>query len=124
MAKKMKGSTQASKADLYPWLRLLELEVQPEERPSMPRGRGRPPNPFPRRAIHVTLTDDELAALDALSDQLSERLGTRLHRGHVISFMTFYLHSRLQKNGALSLPPGIDSLTDLARYLDSALVHG
>lgn len=118
MAKKIRSSEESSRSDLYPWLRLLELEVQPTERPSLPRGRGRPPNPFPRKAIHVTLTEDELAALDELARVLSAGFDTSLHRGHVISFLTFYLQSRLLQGKDVRLPADVKSLTDLARYLD------
>lgn len=118
MAKKIKDVSEASKADLYPWLRLLELEVQPPQHPSPRRGKGRPPNPFPRRPIHVTLTDDELSTLDELAHVLSEQFGNRLHRGHVIAFLSFYLRSRLQKGESIRLPEGVISLSDLAMYLD------
>ena len=109
------------RVEMYPWLRLLELEVQQAEhlleRQPPRRGRGRPRNPFPRKAVHVTLTDEELATLDELSALLSSRLG-RLHRGHLIAFLAFYLHSRLDTPGGVSLPSEIHSLTDLAQYLD------
>jgi len=118
MAKKIRKPAESDKTLVYPWLRLLELEVQPEERPALPRGRGRPPNPFTRKAVHVTLTDDELQSLDDLASILSERIGGRLHRGHIIAFLTFYLRSRLQKGNTFSLPAGIQSLSDLAAYLD------
>lgn len=118
MAKKIRRPPESDKTLVYPWLRLLELEVQPEERPALPRGRGRPPNPFPRKAVHVTLTDGELQSLDDLANILSERMGGRLHRGHIIAFLTFYLRSRLQKGNNISLPAGIQSLSDLAGYLD------
>jgi hypothetical protein len=118
MAKKIRKPADPDKTLVYPWLRLLELEVQPEEHPTLARGRGRPPNPFPRKAVHVTLTDGELQSLDDLANILSERMGSRLHRGHIIAFLTFYLRSRLQKGDTLSLPAGIQSLSDLARYLD------
>lgn len=118
MAKKLRESGEQDKITLYPWLRLLELEVQPQPRPTPHVGRGRPPNPFPRRPVHVTLTEDELSALDGLVRSLSEHFDSRLHRGHIIAFMAFYLRSRLQKGNAISLPPEIQSLSDLARYLD------
>ena len=118
MARKIREASDLHKTSVYPWLRLLELEVRPEERAARPRGRGRPPNPFPRNAVHVTLTDDELDTVDKLAGVLSERIGSRLHRGHIIAFMAFYLRSRLQKGDVFSLPAGIQSLTDLAKYLD------
>lgn len=122
MAKKIKSASERAsdieKAERYPWLRLLELEFQPSEHPSPRRGRGRPPSPFPRKAVHVTLTEDELGTLDELADLLSDRLESRLHRGHVIAFLVFYLSSRLQIGDNLSLPPDVNSLTELARYLD------
>lgn len=118
MAKKIKEFIDPDKAAVYPWLRLLEMEVQPEERPALPRGRGRPANRFPRKAVHVTLTEDELASLDELADLISDGIGIRLHRGHVIAFLTFYLRSRLLKGEGISLPENVNSLSDLARHLD------
>jgi hypothetical protein len=112
------GRPDPGRENIYPWLRLLELEVQPSERPAPRQGRGRPPNPFPRKAIHVTLTDDELGAVDKLAEALGGRIGIHLHRGHVIAFMAFYLKSRLQKGESVDLPPEVHSLSDLAKYLD------
>jgi hypothetical protein len=119
MAKKI-GQTapDKEKEDVYPWLRLLEMEVQPFERSVPRRGKGRPPNPFPRKAIHVTLTDHELEAVDEMARLLSKRLGIHLHRGHVISFMVLYLRSRLQNGDSVVLPEDVNSLSDLAKYLD------
>jgi hypothetical protein len=120
MAKKIEADLRKDglKSEVYPWLRLLELEVQPMERPAPKRGKGRPPNPFPRKPVHVTLTEDELAALDEVAGILSERLGGRLHRGHVIAFLVFYLRSRLDHGQGIGLPLRVNSLTDLAKYLD------
>ena len=120
MARKIDSETrkESDKSEIYPWLRLLELEVQPMERPAPKRGKGRPPNPFPRRPVHVTLTDDELAALDEVASVISERLGGHLHRGHVIAFMVFYLRSRMEHGQDFGLPQEVNSLTDLASYLD------
>jgi hypothetical protein len=122
MAKKKNGTVHKThdggREDMYPWLRLLELEVQPPERPAPRQGRGRPPNPFPRKAVHVTLTDEELATLDELAAALSAGFGSRLHRGHLVAFLAFYLRSRLQKGAGVGLPEGVQSLSDLARYLD------
>ncbi|MFN2196273.1 MAG: hypothetical protein ACK2UW_09145 [Anaerolineales bacterium] len=122
MAKKIRDTSTHSgdtdKSEMYPWLRLLELEVHPKERATPRRGPGRPPSPFPRKAVHVTLTEDELESLDRLSGELSDHLGVRLHRGHLIAFMTFYLRSHLEKGDGLNIPKDITSLTDLALYLD------
>ena len=118
MAKKISDTGEREKTGLYPWLRLLELEVQPQPHPTPRMGRGRPPNPFPRKPVHVTLTEDELSALDGLAVSLSEHFDSRLHRGHIIAFMAFYLRSRLGKGEVISLPAEIQSLSDLARYLD------
>jgi hypothetical protein len=118
MAKKIRDPGDTDKTDLYPWLRLLELEVQPPKHPTPRRGKGRPPNPFPRRPVHVTLTEDELDALDELARSLSAHFNSRMHRGHVIAFLTFYFHSRLQKGDVIDLPEEIISLSDLAHYLD------
>jgi hypothetical protein len=68
--------------------------------------------------VHVTLTDEELGALDELAGSLSAQFGSRLHRGHVIAFLSFYLRSRLQKGEAIRLPEEVVSLSDLAMYLD------
>ena len=126
MAKKISESVRKDLQDreVYPWLRLLELEIQqPDRERAQPhRGRGRPPNPFPRHPIHVTLTEDELAALDRLAEFLSERVG-RLHRGHLIAFITFYIQSKLLTGaGDLSLPADVRSLSDLAHYLDTRTI--
>lgn len=120
MAKKIppNARSESERGHLYPWLRLLELEVQPTERPAPRRGPGRPPSPFPRKAVHVTLTEDELASLDKLARELSDHFDVRLHRGHIIAFMTFYMRSHLQEGDKLKLPQEIDSLTDLALYMD------
>lgn len=120
MAKKIQTNARSDsdKGSMYPWLRLLELEVQPTERPAPRRGPGRPPSPFPRKAVHVTLTEDELASLDKLASELSDHFDVRLHRGHIIAFMTFYMRSHLQEGDKLKLPQEIDSLTDLALYMD------
>lgn len=124
MAKKI-----VDKTEVYPWLRLLEMEVQPlersPERAQPGRGRGRPANLFPRKAVHITLTDDELKVLDELASGLSARVG-RLHRGHLVAFLVFYLHSRLKANldGSFNLPASVGSLSDLARYLDTPVKGG
>jgi hypothetical protein len=118
MAKKLKESGENLKTDLYPWLRLLELEVQPPAHAAPRRGKGRPPNPFPRRPVHVTLTDEELDTLDELARSLSAHFGSRLHRGHVIAFLAFYLRSRLQRGESIRLPESVVSFSDLAMYLD------
>ena len=118
MAKKIREPSDSDKTDIYPWLRLLELEVQPPSHPTPKRGKGRPPNPFPRQPVHVTLTEDELETLDELARSLSAHFGSRLHRGHVIAFLIFYLRSRLQKGESITLPQGVVSFSDLAMYLD------
>ncbi len=107
MAKKIKEESnrkgEGEHKDVYPWLRLLELEVQPQPPQAAPqRGRGRPPSPFPRKAVHVTLTDEEVTALDQLAETMSELTGTRLHRGHVIAFMTYYMQDQLGVNPPIS----------------------
>jgi hypothetical protein len=103
----------------YPWLRLLELELKQQPRPTKRRRPGRPTNPFPRKRVRSSLTDDEKAALDELVDLFSERMGRSLHRGHVIAFMTFRLRNQLQGDGGLELEDDIDSFAALARYLDA-----
>jgi hypothetical protein len=103
----------------YPWLRLLELEVS-DTKPDKKKKKGRPKNPFPRKRVRSSLTDDEKAALDDLVDMLAERFEKQVHRGHLISFMTFRLRSRLQGQGReIDLPEDIKSFVDLAAHLDS-----
>lgn len=118
MAKKITSTNRKDQTDVYPWLRLLEMEVQPIEHAQPRRGRGRPPNVFRRKPVHITLTDDELEALDSIANLLSERFGTRLHRGHVIAFMVFYLRSQLLQGNDIALPAEVNTLSDLARYVD------
>ena len=95
MAKKINElaskDTPSIKSDQYPWLRLLDLDIQRAERTSAPRGKGRPRNPFPRQAVHVTLTSEELAALDRVVELLSQGLTAGVHRGNLIAFMAYRL---------------------------------
>ena len=70
----------------------------------------------------MTLTDEELGALDELAHSLSTHFGSNLHRGHVIAFLSFYLRSRLQKGDSIRLPEDVISLSDLAMYLDQEKV--
>lgn len=102
----------------YPWLRLLDLDMTPNQT-SSPKRRGRPKNSFPRSRLHVTLTDDEKAVLDEMVELFSEKLNQSFSRGHVVAFMVFYLRSLLQQKGKkMSVPDDIDSFVDLAAYLD------
>jgi len=103
----------------YPWLRLLELE---QERPDLhPAGeqaraakpRGRPRNAFPRKKIHITLTEDELQALDGLVGRLSPRIAG-LHRGNLIAMLVFYLQESLEGSD----PEQVKSFTDIVKILD------
>ena len=103
----------------YPWLRLLELELEQQPKPVERRRPGRPSNRFPRKRVRMSLTEDEQGALDALVDLLAERMGRGIHRGHLVAFMAFRLQSQLQNGAELALPEGIDSFQALARYLDS-----
>ena len=102
----------------YPWLRLLELELRQEPKPAARSRPGRPRNPFPRKRVRTSLTDDELAVLDELVDFLSEHMARPLHRGHLIAFMAFRLRNQLQREGGLQLDPDIHSFMELAKYLD------
>jgi len=103
----------------YPWLRLLELELAEPKRTETRRP-GRPRKPFPRRRVRSALTEDEQATLDDLVDLLSERFGRRVHRGHLIAFLTFRMRSKLQgKNREIVLPEEVDSFVALSKYLDS-----
>lgn len=102
----------------YPWLRLLELELA-KSKPAKKKRPGRPRNPFPRKRVRSALTEDEHAALDDLVRILGERFGKQVHRGHLISFLTFRLREDLQGRGKkLNIPNDIKSFVDLAEYLD------
>ncbi len=103
---------------IYPWLRLLELELKQEPKPVERKKPGRPKNRFPRKRVRASLTYDEQRALDELVEHLSEQMGRSIHRGHLIAFMTFRLRSKLQRGGELAVRPDIDSFQALARYLD------
>jgi hypothetical protein len=107
------------KETTYPWLRLLELEFGEETKPVKRKRPGRPRKPFPRKRVRVSLTEDETAALDELLDLLAERMGRPIHRGHLVSFLTFRLRNSLQHGDKILLPEDIHSFVDLARYLDS-----
>lgn len=108
------------KEPTYPWLRLLESELQREPKPTSRKRAGRPRNTFPRRRVRAALTEDEQAALDELVEALSERMGRVIHRGHLIAFMTFRLRNQLQRGHAIALPDDVDSFVALARYLDAS----
>jgi hypothetical protein len=122
MAKKINpnAAREASsiKTDLYPWLRLLDLDIQRSERPTAPRGKGRPRNPFPRQAVHITLTNEELAALDALVEMVSEGMQAGVHRGNMIAFMAFRLLEQLKKKEKAAQLQKVKSFTSLASLLD------
>ncbi len=102
----------------YPWLRLLELEFEEESKPAKRKRPGRPRNPFPRKRVRSALTKDEQTALDDLVDVLSEKMGRTIHRGHLISFMTFRLRNQLLRGDELESLEGVDSFVSLAKYLD------
>jgi hypothetical protein len=106
-----------SKGTSYPWLRLLDLDIQKTERSSPARGRGRPPSPFPRQSVHVTLTSEELAVLDSVVDTLSKGMKGNVHRGILIAFMAFRLSDQLQIIKVSDLT-AIDSFSKLAELLD------
>ena len=108
----------AVKTDLYPWLRLLDLDIQRAERTTAPRGKGRPRNPFPRQAVHITLTAEELAALDALVDMLSGGMKAGVHRGNLIAFMAYRLLDQLKKKDSVVHLSQVNSFTSLATLLD------
>ncbi|MEJ2606902.1 MAG: hypothetical protein P8Z41_09535 [Anaerolineales bacterium] len=103
----------------YPWERLLDSELNPP-RPEVKRRRGRPKSPFPRKRRRFAATEDEVNALNELVQTLKERFNSNVERGHVISFMTFYLTRLLQdKNRDLYIPDDVTSFVDLAKYLDT-----
>ena len=114
-----KASAKTKERPKYPWLRLLEME---RERPDLhPAGekeivnkpRGRPRNPFPRKRVVITLTEDEIQALDSVVQSLSPAI-PGVFRGNLISLLVFYLRDSLD---------GIDinrikSFSDLVKVLD------
>jgi bisphosphoglycerate-dependent phosphoglycerate mutase len=108
------------KEPAYPWLRLLETELQQEPKPVKRRRAGRPKNTFARRRVRMSLTSDEQYALDHLVELLSERMGRTIHRGHLIAFMTFRLRNQLQRGQQIVIPEDVDSFVALAKHLDSA----
>jgi hypothetical protein len=122
MAKKLltteSKNAKQSKGTSYPWLRLLDLDIQKTERSSAARGRGRPPSPFPRQSVHVTLTNEELAVLDSVVASLSQGMKGNVHRGILIAFMAFRLSDQLQRIQETDLMT-IDSFSKLADLLDS-----
>jgi hypothetical protein len=74
------------------WVMLLDAQGGiREDAINPPRPQGRPRNPFPKKAVHVTLTNNELALLDSLADQLSVGTNTKISRGQIIAFMSHYL---------------------------------
>jgi hypothetical protein len=108
-----------SESKKYPWLRLLDLQLA-EPRPE-PKGRvGRPRSPFPKVRIGTSMSEDEVAVLDEIVDAMSERMGRKVHRGHVIAFMAFRTRALLQgKSKKIELPSNVKSFLDLAEYMDT-----
>lgn len=127
MAKKIRSAESketAARGDIYPWLRLLDLDFQRGERPSVKRGRGRPRNPFPREAVHITLTSDELATLDALVELLSKTMKGSVHRGNLIAFMAFRLYDQLTRAAEATSLEQVENFTRLAAFLDQNCAKG
>jgi hypothetical protein len=71
------------------------------------RPRGRPRNPFPRKRVVITLTEDEIQALDSLIQNLSPSI-PGIFRGNLISLLVFYLRDSLD---------GVDS-TKIKNFAD------
>lgn len=107
-----------TKETAYPWLRLLELEFEEELKPIKTKRPGRPKNPFPRKRVRASLTEDEQAALDELVMLFSQRMDRPIHRGHLIAFMTFRLRHQLQHGKQIALSEDVNSFIALAKYLD------
>jgi len=124
MAKKMISPGEndpSAHSSVYPWLRLLDLDVQRaerDERSAVPRGKGRPRNPFPRQSVHITLTRDELAALDQLVEKLTHGMKNGVHRGNLVAFMAFRLLDRLEDPQTSAMLVGVDSFTGLDTLLN------
>ncbi|MCJ7823499.1 MAG: hypothetical protein MUP44_01220 [Anaerolineales bacterium] len=108
-----------SEGKKYPWLRLLDLQLA-EPRPE-PKGKvGRPRSPFPKVRIGASMSEDEVSAIDEIVEAMSERVGRKIHRGHVIAFMAFRTRDQLQGKGKkIEIPGDVKSFVDLAEYLDS-----
>ena len=81
------------------WLQLLDLESskQPYQSARRSTGRqpGRPRNPFPRKAVNITLTDDEVKMLDGLVELLGANI-QGIKRGTLVGFMTYLLDEQLK----------------------------
>jgi len=108
-----------SKKTDYPWERLLDAEIYPK-RPKIRKKVGRPKNPFPRKRLRYSATDDEENMINDLTALFKERIGNKVDRGHVIAFMQSDLRRRLTgKGGKIELPDNITSFVDLAEYLEN-----
>lgn len=80
------------------WVRLLDAQGGiREDAINPPRSQGRPRNPFPKKAVHITLTSNELALLDRQADQLSIGTNTKVSRGQIIAFMAHYLRDEFAR---------------------------
>ena len=113
-----KSSTSPQNDTRPAWLQLLDLETskapyQPARR-TTGRPAGRPRNPFPRKAVNITLTDDELKMLDGLVETLGTRI-QGLKRGPLIGFMAYLLDEQI-KGKDLSQ---VSLFSDLAELLES-----
>jgi hypothetical protein len=110
--------TQTPPEDTRPaWLQLLDLETtrqdyQPARR-TTGRPSGRPRNPFPRKAVNITLTDDELKMVDGLVEKLGDNI-QGIKRGTLIGFMAYLLNEQLKEKDLSQ----VKLFSDLAALLD------
>ena len=114
----MARKTETLPEDTRPaWLQLLDLETtrqdyQPARR-TTGRPSGRPRNPFPRKAVNITLTDDELKMVDGLVDKLGGNI-QGIKRGTLIGFMAYLLNEQIKEKDLSQ----VKLFSDLAALLD------
>ena len=124
MAKSVK---KIKKSRMYPWFALLDMETsdgekgQAESAPQVKR--GRPSSGLVRKRVGFYQTEDQIQMLDELIQILEQKLGKKISRGTMISFMTvrlmILLESQAGENGKVQIPEEVKSLTGFAGWLES-----
>lgn len=122
-----KSGKKIKRSRMYPWFALLDMETSEGEKISVetePQAkRGRPRSGLVRKRVGFYQTEDQIQMLDELIEILEQRLGKKISRGTMISFMTvrliILLESQAGEDGKIQIPEEVKSLTGFAEWLES-----
>lgn len=78
------------------WVQLYQARQIKSELPDS-RPPGRPPLPIPRRKVGLTLSQGEIAEMEAWQERLSALLGRKLSTGETIGILTRICTARLTR---------------------------